>query len=86
MDLRDIKGSWEYRMVTRRYRLWRLPFMPTVPYPLRAMKISLDINPTGCWWKPSFTKRNLTERAKAEGEMIWWARWLWFQVSYSRFL
>ena len=86
MTLRDIKANWEWRCSNRRNRLWNLPFLPVIRYPLRAMKISVDINPTGCWWRPSFTKRDLTERAKAEGETIWWARWLWFQISYSRFL
>lgn len=84
--MEDLRGLWEYRVSTRAYRLWGLPFMPTVPYPLRAAKIDLTLNLTGCWWRPSFTRRTLTERAKAEGETIWWARWLWFQISYSRFL
>jgi hypothetical protein len=58
-----------------------------IPYPLRAIKISLDINPFGFWWKPTFTRRkSLTERAKANGETIWWARWAWFQISYSRWV
>jgi hypothetical protein len=70
-----------------RYKLWGLPFMPVVPYPLRAAKISLDINPFSIWWKPSFTRRTtLTEAAKCSGETIWWARWLWFQISYSRWV
>ncbi len=69
------------------YRLWNLPFMPVVPYPLRAAKISIDINPFGCWWKPQFMRwPTLTERAKVEGGTIWYARWLWFQISYCRWM
>ena len=56
-----------------------------VPYPLRASFLHFGFAPFAFWWKPSFTwRRSLTERAKADGETIWWARWLWFQVSYSR--
>ena len=58
-----------------------------IPYPLRAMKISIDLNPFGFWVRPSFTwQTNLTESAKADGEIIWWVRWLWFQISYSRWI
>jgi len=58
-----------------------------VPYPLRAMKISIDINLFGFWWKPSFTNRNdLSEDAKEQGHSIWWFRWLWFQISYGRWV
>lgn len=58
-----------------------------VPYPLRATRISLEINPFGFWLKPGFRwRRSLTERAKANGESIWWARWLWFQVSFGRWV
>lgn len=87
IDTRDIKGRWEYRVASRYYRLWGLPFMPTVPYPARAAKLTVDINPFGCWWIPSFVhRRTLSERARAEGETIWFARWLILQISYSRFL
>lgn len=58
-----------------------------IPYPLRAMRLSLSVNPFGFWLKPSFRhQRSLTERAKADGETIWWVRWLWFQISYSRWV
>ena len=61
--------------------------MKLLPYPLRATRISIDIMPFGIWLKPSFVWReSLTERAKADGETIWWARWLWFQISYSRWV
>lgn len=85
--LSNIRGKWEYRRATAYSRLWGCPLLPVIPYPARAAKITLDINPLGFWWKPGFThRRTLTERAKADGETIWWARWLWFQVSYGRFL
>lgn len=57
-----------------------------IPYPLRAARISLTFNPFGFWW-PSFTHRkDLSEAARREGETIWWARFAWLQISYSRFL
>lgn len=61
--------------------------MRVIPYPLRAMKFSLDFQPFGFWLKPSFTHRkNLSEGARQNGATIWWARWAWFQISYSRWL
>jgi hypothetical protein len=58
-----------------------------IPYPLRAVRISLSLNPFGFWLKPRFVhKKNLTACAKANGETIWWARWAWFQISYSRWV
>jgi len=58
-----------------------------IPYPLRATKFSLDFNPFGFWWCPDFHyRKNLTEFAKVEGEKVWWFRWLWFQISYSRWV
>ena len=55
-----------------------------VSYPLRAAKLSLDLT-LFPWWKPRLRiNRNLTEEAKENGVMIWYARWLWFQISYSR--
>jgi hypothetical protein len=58
-----------------------------IPYPLRAAKISIELNPFGFWWKPSFfRKKYISERAKADGNAIWWARWAWFQISYSRWM
>lgn len=58
-----------------------------IPYPLRAAKLSLSINPFGFWLAPSwFYKGELTERARADGAAIWWVRWLWFQISYSRWV
>lgn len=61
--------------------------MKIVPYPLRATRISLSLNPFGFWWKPDFNyKKDLTEIAKREGATIWWVRWAWFQIEYSRWL
>lgn len=58
-----------------------------IPYPLRAMKISIELNPFGFWLKPTFfRKKSLTEAAKRDGDTIWWARWAWFQISYSRWV
>jgi len=58
-----------------------------IPYPLRAARISLDLNPFGFWWKPYLGRhRFLSEEAKQQGAMIWWLRWAWFQISYSRWV
>jgi hypothetical protein len=58
-----------------------------IPYPLRAAKISVDFAPFTFWWKPSFTHRKtMGEAYRANGETIWWARWAWFQISYSRWV
>ncbi len=58
-------------------------FEAYIPYPLRAAKISISLRIFGFWW-PSFTKRELTEFAKEQGETIWWVRFAWFQISYGR--
>lgn len=61
--------------------------MAKIPYPLRATKISLDINPFGFWLVPQFTwKRDLTALAKQQGATIWWVRWAWFQISFGRWV
>jgi hypothetical protein len=58
-----------------------------IPYPLRAAKISIDIKPFGFWWKPRFVhKKQMPEMMREQGEIIWWARWAWFQIAYSRWL
>jgi hypothetical protein len=55
------------------------------PYPLRAMRISLELMPFGIWLKPQFVyRRHLGEQTLQSGERLWWFRWLWLQVSYSR--
>jgi hypothetical protein len=62
------------------------PIVRRIPYPLRAARISFAFAPF-TFWKPSFTHRkSLTEKARANGETIWWARFAWFQISYSRML
>ena len=68
------------------YRLWNLPFMPVIPYPLRAAKISIAINPFGFWWKPYFYRFYTNENSKREGDTQWHARWAWFEISYARWL
>lgn len=56
-----------------------------IPYPLRATRISLELNPFGFWLVPSYGNRtSMTELAKADGQTIWWVRWAWFQISYGR--
>lgn len=61
--------------------------MKRIPYPLRAARVSFALMPFGFWLKPQFVyRRSLTERAKADGETIWWARWAWFQISFSRWV
>jgi hypothetical protein len=57
-----------------------------IPYPLRAAKLSLEIAPFSFWLWPSMRVRKLSESAKESGDRIWWFRWMWFQVSYSRWL
>lgn len=67
--------------------LWRIRHRPWLPYPFRATRISFDIHPFGFWLKPSWHHRKtLTEHARQQGEAIWWARWGWFQISYSRWV
>lgn len=83
--LNTIKGRFNHKF-GRRFAFWNIPFAPIIPYPLRAAKLSLDIIIFSFWWKPTFTKPNRTEASKANGDTIWWARWMWFQVSYSRWV
>lgn len=73
-----MRDHWAY---IRSGNAWRL-----IPYPLRATCISLKLNPFGFWVKPEFTKENLTEQQKKDGQTIWWARWAWFQISFSRWV
>lgn len=60
--------------------------LPRLPYPLRAAKLSIDLNPFGFWWKPSFHNFKRNEYAKAEGCCQWYVRWLWFQITFARWL
>jgi hypothetical protein len=58
-----------------------------IPYPLRAARLSIDLAPFCFWLIPrGHYREKMTERSKANGETIWWFRWLWFQISYSRWL
>lgn len=67
--------------------LWRFLHRPWLPYPLRAARIAIELHPFGFWLVPSWHYRSqLSESARMDGETIWWARWLWFQVSYSRWV
>jgi hypothetical protein len=57
-------------------------------YPLNAIRldISFMFDPFNLWWKPRFVKRNITEFQKEQGEDIWWARWLFLQITYKRWV
>jgi hypothetical protein len=56
-----------------------------IPYPLKAAKISIEIRPFGFWFIPRWNfKLDLSENARAGGYKIWYARWAWFQISFSR--
>jgi len=57
-----------------------------LPYPLRATKISIDLNPFGFWWPEFVWRRDLIEAAKEGGARNWWIRFAWFQISYSRWV
>lgn len=58
-----------------------------IPYPLRAAKISIEFNPFGFWWRPRFVHHaKMSEGMRANGDTIWFARWAWFQISYSRWV
>jgi len=57
-----------------------------VPYPLRAIRISLSISPFS-FWRPSITNNcHISEQAKKDGDTIWYIRFAWFQLSYSRWV
>lgn len=59
----------------------------SIPYPLRSVRIALEIIPFGFWLIPEWKyRKTLTEAAKADGETIWWIRWTWFQISYGRWV
>lgn len=67
--------------------IWRVRHRPWLPYPLRSMRLSLEVRPFGFWLKPSWVhKRSLSEAARQDGKPIWWARWAWFQVSCGRWV
>lgn len=65
---------------------WMGFFERRTPYPLRAAKLSIDLT-LFPWWKPRFKyNKGLSESAKCNGAIIWYARWLWVQVSFSRWV
>lgn len=57
-----------------------------IPYPLRATRLDLSLNPFGFWGPRFIHNKNLSEAAKREGAVIWYARFAWFQVSYKRWV
>jgi len=63
---------------------WMGFFERRVPYPLRAARITVSfiLFP---WIKPSFNyNKEMPEQARRGGDTIWYARWLWVQIAYSR--
>lgn len=55
-----------------------------IPYPLRAAKLSIQFT-IFPWLKPRFVNRsNISEQSKKDGNTIWYARFLWIQINYSR--
>jgi len=61
--------------------------MKKLPYPLRALKITLEFCPFGFWIKPSFKNNSdMSEEYKHNGEYIYIFRWLQVQICVSRWL
>ena len=61
--------------------------MKRIPYPMRALKISVEFKPFGFWLKPSFTNNSdKPERYKSEGGAIYIFRWMQTQIVVSRWL
>lgn len=58
--------------------------MKKIPYPLRAQSIALRFMPFS--WGLRWHKRSLTEQAKEEGEIQWYARFGPFQLEANRML
>lgn len=57
-----------------------------IPYPIRAAKLSIEFT-LFPWWKPRFHHNSrLTEDEKQLGITIWYMRWLWVQIAYSRWI
>lgn len=53
-------------------------------YPLSSAKPSISFTLVP-WLKPIFYhNKELSEEAKQQGVVIWYARWLFVQISYSR--
>lgn len=61
-----------------------------IPYPLRAVKITVAFHPFSIFGGTLFDWQNfnecMDERAKANGVTIWWLRLGPFTISYGRML
>lgn len=69
------------------YLIWRFKNLDKIiPYPLRAARICLVFSPFCFWFKPVFVNLNPNERCRKDGDQIWRFRWLWFELSYNRWL
>jgi len=64
---------------------WMGYFERRIPYPLRAAKISIAFT-LWPWIKPSFRKSHISESSRVDGDVIWYFRWMWVQISYSRWV
>lgn len=64
--------------------------LPVIPYPLRAVRLSLAFHPFsifgGTWFDCVNRSRTMTETSKTDGKTIWWVRCGPFTLSYSRML
>lgn len=56
----------------------------SLPYPLRAMSLSLRFHPFR--WTVDGAYYNLSEFRKSQGDVIWWLRIGCFTISYSRMM
>lgn len=58
-----------------------------IPYPLNSMRIAIALNPLGFWLIPrGRINWNMPESLREQGYTIWWFRWAFFQIEYSRWL
>lgn len=64
--------------------------LPVIPYPLRAICLSLAFHPFsvfgGTWFDYVNHSATMTRAAKADGKTIWWLRVGPFTLSYRRML
>lgn len=58
---------------------------PIIPYPLRAMSLCFRIHPFG-WGLHYHYRRGLSERARCDGQTLWWVRIGCVTISYGRML
>jgi hypothetical protein len=74
----------------RLFERYRRRISTIVPYPSRAMRLSLDFHPFtvlgGTWF--DYVNRNLTmsEQSKKDGDTIWWVRLGPFTLAYGRMM